>query len=221
MKRVFLAILICSISTLAFAQNIDVKKKGGINPKEWKANESATISINRIPTTIEEFKQVQSEIGTTPEGAVMLQLLAMEMYNQNPTVGTECIKLNNIQSNQSSVLSRMPEIFSKKDMNYARPHLVATFFNGSTPQNGFNPKNPYTIQVRTRANMQYQRSEMMRGYVLYLEVYSSGYQTSPWRSVEVIKQKGSEFFQVSNSPALYVQCMDVDFDSDRDYEGLK
>jgi len=221
MKRIFLSLIICAVSIVSFAQSLDVKTRGGINPKVWKAGETASVSINRIPKTVAEFKQVQAKIGGTPEGAVMLQLLAMEMFNKDKAIGTECIKLNNTDTNQPSVLRRMPEIFSKTDKSYARLHLVATYFDGATAQNGFNPKSPYTIKVRTRANRQYERSEMMRGYVLYLEVLSSGYQSSPWRGVEVIKQKGSEYFKVSNSPSLYVQCMDVDFESDDDYKGLK
>lgn len=221
MKRIYFSLIICAMSIMAFAQSLDVKTHGTINPKVWKAGETATVSINRIPKTVAEFKQVQAKIGGTPEGAVMLQLLAMEMFNQNKQIGTECIKLTNTETNQPSVLRRLPDIFSKTDKSYARLHLVATYFDGATPQNGFNPKKPYTIKVRTRANHQYERSELLKGYVIYLEVLSSGYQSSPWRGVEVIKQKGNEYFTVSNCPSLYVQCMDVDFESDRDYEGLK
>lgn len=198
--------------------NVNVTRTGGINPTKWKGGESATVSISHIPTSVSEFEALQAEIGTTPEGAVMLQLIAFEMYRNNKSVGAECVKLNNTDTNVPSVMRRLPEIFRQND-SYARPHLVATYFKGSTPQNGFNPAKPYTVEVRSHKTRQYERSQSLKGYVLYLEVYSSGYD-SHWRGCEVVKQKGSEYYKVSNSPSLYVQCQEVPFDSDRDFEGL-
>lgn len=198
--------------------NVNVSHTGGINPTKWKGGESATVSISHIPTTVEEFEALQAQLGTTPEGAVMLQLVAFEMYRNDKIVGAECVKLNNTDTNIPSVMRRLPEIFRQND-SYARPHLVATYFKGSTPQNGFNPAKPYTVEVRSHKTRQYERSQSLKGYVLYLEVYSSGYD-SHWRGCEVVKQKGSEYYKVSNSPSLYVQCQEVPFDSDRDFEGL-
>lgn len=221
MKKVFLAVMMVLFTVASVAQSaIDVKFKGGISPDKWKAGETASVSISRMPASVAEFMQLQAQLGVKPEGAVMLQLVAMEMFNRDKTTGKECVQLANISNNHYSILSRLPDIFNKADVSYARPHLVATFFDGATPENGFNPKAPYTIQVRTRANRQYERSEMLKGYVLYLEVYSAGYDTA-WRGVEVIRQKGSQYFQVSNSPSMYVQCKDVPFDAKEDYKGLK
>lgn len=221
MKRTIFSLVMLLCAVFVSAQGtIGVKTKGGINPTKWNAKETATVTVSRIPASVEEFEAVQAQLGDKPEGAVMLQLLAMEMFNRDKTIGTECVKLANVTNNYNSILSRLPDIFNKNYPGYARPHLVATYFEGSTPQNGFNPKAPYSIKVRTRANRQYARSEMLKGYVLYLEVYSSGYDSS-WRGVEVIRQKGSPFFKVSNSPAMYLQCKEVPFDSDEDYKGLK
>jgi len=198
--------------------DITTATTGGINPDTYKAGETATVSFSDIPKTVAGFKELQQKLGTTPEGAVALQLIAFEMYNQNKTVGEECVKLNNVENNIPSVMRRLPDIF-KKDDTYGRPHLVATYLNGATPQNGFNPTKPYTIQVRTSAAHPYERCQSLKGYILYLEVYSSGYD-SHWRGCEVIKQKGCDYYKVNNSPSMYVQCMEVPFDADQDYLGL-
>lgn len=200
---------------------VEVSMEGSINPDTWTPEEEATVTISGIPRTVEGFKQLQGEIGGTPQGAVALQLVAFEMYNQDKEVGTECVKLNNTETNIPSVMRRLPDIFGKNalDDGYARKHLVATYFEGATPENGFNPTKPYTIRVRSHKIHKYERSESLKGYVLYLNVYSSGYDTS-WRGCEVVKQKGSEYYKVSNSPSMYVQCKEVPFDAEEDYKGI-
>ncbi len=199
---------------------IEVNTDGSIDAKTWTPGEEASVTFSRIPASVAEFKQVQQQIGGTPQGAVALQLMAFEMYNRDAAIGTECIKLNNAEINVPSVMRRMPDIFSKTDEYYPRLHLVATYFDGATPENGFNPSSPYKVKVRTNKVHQYERSESLKGYVLYLDVYSTGYDT-PWRGCEVVKQKGSDYYVVSNSPSMYVQCKQVPFDAEEDYKGLK
>lgn len=200
---------------------IEVSMTGSISHNTWTAGEEASVTIARIPKTLAGFKQIQSEIGDTPQGAVALQLIAFEMYNQNTEVGTECVKLNNTETNLPSVMRRLPEIFGKHslDDSYPRKHLVATYFDGATPENGFNPTKPYTVRVRTNKVHKYERSESLKGYVLYLDVFSAGYDTS-WRGCEVVKQKGNDYYTVSNCPSMYVQCKEVPFDAADEYKGL-
>ncbi len=180
---------------------------------------SDEVSIEKIPSTVAEFQALQSELGTTPEGCIMLQLVAMEMYRRDRNVGLECLTLNNTETNLSFVTSRLKEIFREGD-SYARPHLVSTYFKGAKPSNGFNPEKPYTIQVRRNpAYPNDERSQSLKGYVKYFQVYSDGYDT-PWRGIEVVQQKGDPYYRVSNCPNIYVQCKEVDFDATEDWKGL-
>ena len=180
---------------------------------------SDEVSIEKIPTTVAEFQALQAELGTTPEGCIMLQLVAIEMYRRDKNIGTECLTLNNTSTNLSSVTSRLKEIFREND-TYARPHLVSTYFKGAKPSNGFNPDKPYTIQVRRNpAYPNDERSQALKGYVKYYQVYSEGYDT-PWRAIEVVQQKGDPYYRVSNCPAVYIQCKEVDFDATEDWKGL-
>lgn len=177
-------------------------------------------SINSIPASLEEFQALQAELGTTPEGCIMLQLVAMEMYRRDRTVGQECLRLNNTDTNLSYVTNRLKEIFREND-SYARPYLVSSFFKGAKPSNGYNPQKPYTIQVRRNpAHPEDERSQMLKGYVKYMQVYSDGYDT-PWRGVEVVQQKGDTYYRVSNCPSIYTQCKEVDFDATEDWKELE
>lgn len=200
-------------------EEISFSMEGDISHDKWNKNESASVTFDRIPTSVEEFKDLQQYLGKEPQGCVALQLMAMEMYRRDRVEGEECLKLNNTTTNLPSIVNRLKEVLCGTD-SYARPHLVATYFEGATPQNGFNPDIPYKVNVRSSQTQDYQRSQMLQGYVLYLNVYSEGYDTK-WRGIEVVKQKGEEYYRVSNCPAIYVQCKEVDFDATHDYAGLR
>lgn len=201
-------------------ESINVLFSGNIDPKEYTPGQEATVSISRFPRTLGEFKALQKKLGAYPQGAVMLQLAAFELYNRNTEAGTEAIKLNNVESNVNSVLRIIQDKFGKTQYDdMLTPYLVATYLDGATPQNGYNPNKPYTIQVRTSPANPYQRSDMLKGYVLYLQVYSSGYDNS-WRGCEVIKQKGNDYYTVNNCPSMYMGCKDIDFECDEEYHGL-
>lgn len=181
---------------------------------------SDKVNIEKIPATLEEFQALQAELGTTPEGCIMLQLVAMEMYRRDRNVGTECLRLNNTETNLSYVTNRLKEIFREGD-SYARPYLVSSFFKGAKPSNGYNPEKPYTIQVRRDpARPNDERSQSLKGYVKHLQVYSDGYDT-PWRGIDVVLQKGDEYYRVSNCPSIYTQCKEVDFDATEDWKELE
>lgn len=218
MKRIIGTFCMAMLACACLAQSITVSFKGDIDPMKWKKGQEATVTFNRFPTTVEEFKEAQALLGEKPQGAVVLQLMAFEIWHNDAKAGKECVELANISNNWYSVESRVKEVYGSDD-SYGRPHLVATFLKGAKPENGFNTKAPYTVTVRSSINKDYERSEMLKGYVLHLDVYSEGYDTH-WRGCDVIKQKGSKYYQVSNSPSMYVQCKDVPFDAP-DYEGLK
>ena len=164
------------------------------------------VSIEAIPTTLDEFKALQAELGTTPEGCIMLQL--------------ECLNLNNTSTNFTSVTRRLDELYRPND-SYSRPYLVSSCFKGATPANGYNPNKPFTIEVRrdpVRPNDE--RSQMLKGYVKYFQLYSDGYDTH-WRNVDVVQQHGDPYYRVSNCPAILTQCKEIDFDATDEWHGLE
>lgn len=212
-------VLALSFSATAQIGGLGKAIKSAANNASSKAL-SDKVSIERIPATLEEFQALQAEIGTTPEGCIMLQLVAMEMYRRNRSVGIECLQLNNTDTNLSSMKRRLDELYREND-SYARPYLVSSCFKGATPANGYNPTKPYTIQVRRDPTRpEDERSQMLKGYVKHLQVYSDGYDT-PWRGVDVVQQKGDEYYRVSNCPAILTQCKEVDFDATDDWKEME
>ena len=183
-------------------------------------SEDGTVTIGAIPCKEKEFDALQAQLGTTPEGCIALQLVAMQMYQNNPKIGEACLEKNNTETNTASLLRRLPEIFRESDTYYARMHLVATYFNGATVENGFNPDFPYAITVRKTPNMEDYKSQTLKGYVKYYQVYSEGYDTH-WRGIEVVQQKGDPYYRVSSCSSIYVQCKEVDWEAEDEYHGLK
>ena len=178
-----------------------------------------TVTFEKFPTTLDEFKTFQAEYGTTAEGTVAVQLVAMEMYRHDKAVGQQCLALCNTDTNLSSVTRRLNELYREND-SYARPYLVAAMLQGAKPSSGYNPDKPYTIRLRKDPTKDDERSQMLKGYVIHLQLYSEGYDT-PWRNIDVVQQKGDEYYRVSNCPAILTQCKEIDFDATDDWHGLK
>lgn len=214
MKNLILT-LVC-IATMSFSANAQL---GNMLKNATSKALNDKVSIEKIPATLEEFQALQTELGTTPEGCIMLQLVAMEMYRRDRNVGLECLALNNTETNLSDMKRRLNELFREND-SYARPYLVSACLKGATPANGYNPEKPYTIQVRKDPNKSDERSQMLKGYVKHYQLYSNGYDT-PWRGIDVVQQKGDEYYRVSNCPAILTQCKEVDFDATEDWKELE
>ena len=214
MKKTNLLMTLALPIILAFGVNTAHAQNGVSKVQDGK------VSIEAIPTTLDEFKALQAELGTTPEGCIMLQLVAMEMYRRDKNVGRECLNLNNTSTNLTSVTRRLDELYRPND-SYSRPYLVSSCFKGATPANGYNPNKPFTIEVRrdpVRPNDE--RSQMLKGYVKYFQLYSDGYDTH-WRNVDVVQQQGDEYYRVSNCPAILTQCKEIDFDATDEWHGLE
>lgn len=216
MKKKNIILTMVCLMALSFSANAQL---GNLLKDATSKAFSEKVSIEKIPATLEEFQALQAELGTTPEGCIMLQLVAMEMYRRDRNVGLECLKLNNTETNLSDMKRRLNELFREND-SYARPYLVAACFKGATPANGYNPTKPFTIQLRKDPNRQDERSQMLKGYVKHYQLYSDGYDTH-WRGIDVVQQKGDEYYRVSNCPAILTQCKEIDFDATEDWKELE
>ncbi|MBR1551340.1 MAG: hypothetical protein IJ632_03350 [Muribaculaceae bacterium] len=191
------------------------KMKGKINHERWSKHQSSTITFERIPATLDEFKQVQKVLGTEPQGAVPLQVMAFEMFRRDPALGTEALKLNNTSTNLSSTVRRLKEILGNDD-SYNRPYLPAALMQGAKPTNAYTPDYPYQVKMKVDPVKKYQESELLEGIVIYLLIDSEGWDTN-WRGVELVRPEGEPYYLVSNCPAMYTQCKKIK----GQYAGLK
>ena len=203
---------------------IQVQMTGSINHTQYTTGQSATITFNRFPASVEEFKQVRAQIGMEPHGAVALQIMAFEMYRRDRAIGLECIKLNNVRSNVGFATGQLKELFGG-DSYYNRPYQMAAYLKGATPTNGYSPEKPYTIEVIVDPAVPYQQSKMFQATVLSLRVKSKGRSTGS-DVVSVLKTKKpdepgdkGEFFIVQSSTGLVSQVAPIPFDVE--FKGLE
>ena len=178
-----------------------------ISATEWEPNKTTLISFLEFPSTIDEWKQMQKTFGLKPEGAVALQVMAFELYRNNRTDGEQALKLNNTSTNYNSTVERLREIMGK-DQYYARPYIAWALLEGATPENGYNVLPPYSLRIKVDPNKKYQESQLLHGTVISLLIDSKGWDTN-WRGVEVVRPAGSDYFVVSNCPAMYTQCKEA------------
>ena len=222
MKRIsFFVIIVLILGMTAFNSNaqepstgLEVKISGNINHTSFRANQLGSVTFNRFPASVEEFKRVQEQIGGEPHGAVALELMAAEMYRRNTDIGTECIKLCNTSINVNSQLNRWKELLGK-DVSYARPYQIGAFLKGATPENRYSPQEPYTIEVRVNKARPYQSITDYQSTELYLEVLTKG-KAHGSETVCVVKPnpcryypEGSKYFLVNNCPGLYSQVKEI------------
>lgn len=201
------------------SQSISITVKGGINPSAWKPGETATLTFNRFPRNAAQLQAVQEQYGGKPEVAVLLELMAFEIYNHDKAEGLKCLEMVNVTNNIPDVTRILKDRYNPQYGDYYTPQLVATYVEGATPENAYKANQPFTIQVRSHKVNKYQDSNALKGTVLYLEVYSSGYDT-PWRGISVTKQKGCPYYKAVNCPSLYTQCKPVSFKIDDEYTDI-
>ena len=194
--------------------SIVVTISGTISHDSYKRNQTGTVSFNRFPVSVDEFKKVQQQIGNEPHGAVALELMAIEMYRRNAETGTECLKLCNTPLNVNSQTRRLKELFGN-DTNYNRPYQVAAFLKGATPENKYTPNEPYTVEVKVNNGRPYQKITDYQSTELYLEVLTKG-KAHGSETVYVVKPnpcrdypEGSKYFLVNNCPGLYAQVQEI------------
>lgn len=195
---------------------ITVDVKGGIDPSKYVAGQTSYVTFSGFPRSLDEFKAAQEKLGTSPEGAVVLELMAFEIFCHDQNVGKQCLDLCNVELNIDRVYRILRDRYDPKYGSYYNPFLVATFLEGATPMNGYKANKPFKVNVRTHTAQPYEDAESYRGTIISLQVQSKGYDTE-WRAVSVVKSKGCPYYKVVNNPSMYTQCKPVSFKCDDEY----
>ena len=197
------------------ASDLEVTMDGEIDHKTYTKGQKASVTFNRFPASLAEFKKVQEQIGGEPHGAIALELMAAEMYRRDRTLGTSCLELCNVSSNVKIQTDRWKEIFGS-DKVYARPYQIAAFLKGANPDNDYTPNEPYKVDIEVNESNPYGKETFLyNSDILYLNVLTKG-KDKGFEMVEVIKPgrcmdfpQGSTYFLVHNCPGLYSQVKQI------------
>jgi hypothetical protein len=178
---------------------------GRIDHDVHHAGQGGTCSVEKLPENEAEFDALQSQVGTEPQGAVMVMLAAMNLYVHDEQAGLICLK-KAMYDSYSSDMQRLKDKLrpSSPSDNYAQTFLPMAFFRGATPENNYKPSMPYTVEVHVNDARPYSTLTEARAPVIYLNLLTKG-TDSGLRPVEVIKARGKPYFTIFNTAGLTSQ----------------
>ncbi len=100
------------------------------------------IVFSSLPTTLEEFKAMDGTDFKDPYKVVALTVVALCMYPADKNLSIEMLNfLKGPTSLSAYEMQFLSERFSGKE------YLAASYFEGATPNNNYEPSEPYTIKV--------------------------------------------------------------------------
>ena len=188
--------------------------KGNFTAQSYSQKATGVVTFTNVPQNYEEFEALYTQfLGKTPHGTAAMMPMAMEIYGRDRDEGKRCIELICYPSNVNSVVSQLNQKFGTSKYapandGYHQRYLPAAVLKGATPENGYTPQTPYTVEMKASVNKHQELTFMGQGTVLYIYIMGKGWDTNQ-RSVEIIKQPDSELHQDSACTALYTQCKPI------------
>lgn len=189
----------CSGATAQSWRSIKSQVKNEVKKEGKKMIENAlttqTLRIEAFPQSLEAFDGMYNQMATTPEGAVMMFIVAMDTYIRNEELGKQCFGLcfhpqkRNGDLPDNHFLSFMHDRFYRNSQEW----LARSYFEGSSPENGYQISAPYTMKVRRKAtDRDYLTS--MDADVEKCWVHSSGADSD--RPAQVLRVKGETLYYI-------------------------
>jgi hypothetical protein len=123
-----------------------------------KTDVPKSVSLDNIPSTIEEFVAMRDEIAVTPSGGAAMFVAAMINYTKDQTLGLQCFTA--IMVNDGSLLGDDPKGYGGKAPNKNAMYLIEqlnkypyapfSYIAGTTVDDGYAlPSAPYTLTITT------------------------------------------------------------------------
>nr|MBQ4320318.1 hypothetical protein [Clostridia bacterium] len=144
------------------AQNIGQNVK---NAAQNLGNKQYTVVLSKIPTNLAELQSMPEAALTQPEHTAALTIAALCMYPIDPNAS--CEMLNFLTGPRG--LSGYDKQFIR-DRFMDKDYVPRSYFEGATPQNNYEPTQPYTLKFFENP---YSRDNFDEGY-LTLHVESGG-----------------------------------------------
>ena len=188
---------------------------GNLTAERYDRGAKGCVTFTHVPADYEEFATVYERLlGKTPHGTAAMMPMAMALYGRDRDLGERCIRLINYDSNVTSVLSQLNQKFTPSKHapvgdTYIQPYLPAAVLKGATPENGYTPTEPYTVEMLASINQHSDLKISGKGRVVYLYILGDGWDTKK-RQVEVLQPGNNALHKVFNCPSLYTQCKTID-----------
>lgn len=99
-------------------------------------------TLNKLAVSFDDFSASLTEYNSTPEGAVAACILALKILAGNNEEGEMAIMLLNPETSQGTI--RLAGRQLEKS-----PWIINSYFNGSSPDNGYKIDEPAVISMST------------------------------------------------------------------------
>lgn len=97
------------------------------------------ITFDRLPNTLEEFSALCNDL-TKPENTCALFLLALNLYTKDKAAGEKAIDMLRGPRPMTGIDSQFI-----RDRLRDKKYLPLAYFDGATPENGYEPTQPYVL----------------------------------------------------------------------------
>ena len=192
---------------------------------DYVSGGTAKVTFTNVPVSYEEFRTVYEQLlGTTSYGVCAMMPMAFEMWGRNHDTGEQCLKLITGSTCYNEVMREMPRHMeasehSPANDSYVQRCLPAALLEGATKENGYNPTEPYTVNIAVGRPEQWgEESEMLQANVYGLNIVAGNAWNTPRRGITVMQPwRGDKLFKVNSCPALYINI----YAPRQDWNGLK
>lgn len=171
-----------------------------------------TTTIQKLPTTIEEFETLRNQLSTSPEGGATAFMVALKIFTSDQQLGHQCFVLTVDRNNLSqgnvykgfqlnnSDISRL-----KSQIKY-NPKLADSYIKGGLPENNYSINQPYVYEYSTNPTSGSEADGYMK---LFIKCYGAD---SP-RPIHV-KKNNRGVWKVSNWSSVIVGIKKPPIDDD-------
>lgn len=197
--------LLCFVN-YAEGQSLEMLKRKAKNQVKREATKAVrktvsagvpkSVELGAIPTSLEEFDTKYNTLAVTPEGAIVMFLAAMDIYAQNEELGKKCFGLcfhpenRNGDEPNNHFLSFMRSRFHSGSGQW---WIARSYFDGAKPENGYSPKEPFTLKMKSRVNDDDYLTSMDAD-VEKRWLQSSGADSE--RAVQVLRVRGEDLYYI-------------------------
>lgn len=116
----------------------------------------ATVEIDHLPESIEEFVALRDRIAATPQGGAAVMVVALLLYAEDSVLGEQALTIavdrERLQEGAGGYrgwqLRKRPQQLIQRQI-LDSPHIPRSYVLGTTPENGYRlPEPPYCVECQ-------------------------------------------------------------------------
>jgi hypothetical protein len=117
----------------------------------------STLTVEKIPVTIDEYLAIRDRLSSTPEGGAVLMAVALIAYTKDEALGRQCLtvavdrdRLVESADGYKGFALAPRELANLKDRILRQPHVARSYVRGTGPAGRYEfPSAPLAFEVTT------------------------------------------------------------------------